>query len=324
MEQFEDFESFGMGTNIIQRIYGTNAKDVSILGEHELKRLEGLMSFYLSTSEISKLNLEAGKNEVILDEETFEVIKKSKEYSELCHGTFDITAAALVKLWGIFSKNQRIPAKEEIENILHLINYKDIILNEEKKSAKLSKAGQKIDLGAIAKGYAADKIIEIYKKNAVKSAFINIGGNVLTLGNKPDNSPWLIGIQNPFEPRGKNIGVIKISDETVVTSGDYVRYFKENNIKYHHILDPNTGYPANSGIISATIIGKNSMEADALSTGIFILGLIDGMELVEKTNGIDAIFITSDKKIYVTHGAKEKFIFNSSSHGFEYIQDTLF
>lgn len=324
MVEFEDFESFCMGTNIIQRIYSTNAKEIAILVENELKRLEGLMSFYINSSDVGKLNLKAGQAQVHLSKETFEVIKKSKDYSELCNGAFDITIAPLVKLWGIFSKSQRVPPKNEIENILSLINYKDIILNIEENSAKLSKTGQKIDLGAIAKGYTADRIIDIYKKNHVQSAFINIGGNVLTLGNKPDGSPWLIGIQNPFKIRGEFIGVVKISDETVVTSGDYVRYFEKDKIRYHHILDPKTGYPANSGIISATIIGKSSMEADALSTAIFILGLKKGMELVNKINNTEAIFITFEKKIFVSDGAKEKFIFLDKSNEFEYINYTVF
>jgi len=324
MVQFEDSESFCMGTNIIQRIYSNNAKEIARLAESELKRLESLMSFYLASSEVSILNLEAGQDEVLLSQETFEVIKKSKEYSELFSGTFDITVAPLVKLWGVFSNDERVPLKREIEDILYLINYKDIILNDEKNSAKLLNIGQKVDLGAIAKGYAADRIVDIYRKNAVKSGFINIGGNVLTIGNKPDDSPWVIGIQNPFKSRGEYIGIVKISDETVVTSGDYVRYFEEYGIRYNHILDPRTGYPANSGIISATIIGKGSMEADALSTAIFILGLRDGKELVDKIPGVDAIFITSEKKIYVTKGAKEKFSFIDRSNEFEYMEDSSF
>ena len=281
------------------------------------------MSFYINSSDVGRLNLEAGQAQVLLSKETFEVIKKSKGYSELCNGAFDITIAPLVKLWGIFSKSQRVPSKNEIENILSLTNYKDIILNIEENSAKLSKVGQKIDLGAIAKGYAADRIIDIYKKNDVQAGFINIGGNVLTLGNKPDGSPWLIGIQNPFKIRGEFIGVVKISDETVVTSGDYVRYFEEDKIRYHHILDPRTGYPANSGIISATIIGKSSMESDALSTAIFILGLKKGMQLVNKINDAEAIFITFEKKIFVSDGAKEKFTFLDKSNEFEYIDETF-
>lgn len=324
MVQFEDFESFCMSTNIIQRIYSNNAKEIAKLAENELKRLESLMSFYLASSDVSRLNLEAGQDEVLLSQETFEVIKKAKEYSELCSGAFDITAAPLVKLWGVFSKDEGVPLKKKIEDILYLVNYKEIILKDEKNSAKLLRIGQKVDLGAIAKGYAADRVIDIYRKNAVKSGFINIGGNVLTLGNKPDGSPWRIGIQNPFKSRGEYIGIVKISDETVVTSGDYVRYFEEQGIKYHHILDPRTGYPANSGIVSATIIGKSSMEADALSTAIFILGLRDGKELVDKTYGVEAIFITSEKKIYVTKGAKEKFSFIDTSNEFEYMEDSSF
>ncbi|EKQ55469.1 MULTISPECIES: FAD:protein FMN transferase [unclassified Clostridium] len=323
MVEFEDFEFFCMGTNVIQRIYSVNAKKIAILVENELKRLENLMSFYISYSDVGRLNSEAGQAEVPLSKETFEVIKKAKDYSELCNGAFDITIAPLVKLWGIFSKDQRVPSKNEINNILSLTNYKDIILNIEKNSAKLSRVGQKIDLGAIAKGYAADRIIDIYKKNSVESGFINIGGNVLTLGNKPDSSPWSIGIQNPFQIRGEFIGIVKISDETVVTSGDYVRYFEKDKIRYHHILDPRTGYPAKSDLISATIIGKSSIEADSLSTAIFILGLREGMELVNKIDDIEAIFITSGKKVFATKGAKEKFSFIDASNEFEYIEDTF-
>jgi FAD:protein FMN transferase len=321
MVQFEDFGITCMGTNIILRIYSNNAIEIAKLAENELKRLEGLMSFHIISSEVSKINSEAGHNEVLLSNETFEVIKKSKEYSELCNGSFDITIAPLVKLWGIFTKNEKLPLRNEIEKILYLTNYKDVILDEVNSSAKLSSTGQKIDLGAIAKGYAADKVIDIYKKNDVKSGFINIGGNVLTLDNKPDGSPWLIGIQNPYKSRGQYIGIVRISDETVVTSGGYVRYFEKDEIKYHHILDPRTGYPANSGIISATIIGQNSMEADALSTAVFILGLRDGMELVSRNPSVEGIFITSEKKVYVTRGAKEKFSFIDTSDEFEYIED---
>lgn len=324
MIQYKDFECFCMGTNIIQRIYSNSAEEIARLGEIELKRLERLMSFYLPSSEVSRLNMESGQNEVILSKETFEVIKKAKEYSELCKGTFDITAAPLIKLWGIFSKDEKIPLKNEIQNIISFIDYKDIMLNEEESSAKLLKLGQKVDLGAIAKGYAADRVIDIYKKNAVKSGFINIGGNVLAIGNKIDGSPWIIGIQNPYKIRGEYIGAVEISDETVVTSGDYVRYFENSGTKYHHILDPRTGYPAKSGIVSATIIGKNSMEADALSTAIFILGLREGMELIDKIPDVEAIFITSEKKIYATEGAKEKFTFIDSNVEFQYMEDCLF
>lgn len=319
MNQYEDFEFLCMGTNIFQRIYGDNAKEVAKIAEFELKNFEGLMNFFVDSSEVSKLNQAAGFNEVLLSKDTYKVIKKAKEYSELCGGSFDITIAPLVTLWSIFSKNQRVPSKLEIEGVLHLVNYKDIILNDEIKSAKLPKPGQRIDLGGIAKGYAADKIIKIYKKNGVKSAFINLGGNVLTLGNKPDGSPWSIGIQNPFAKRGEFIGAIKASNETIVTSGDYVRYFEADNARYHHILDPRTGYPSTSGIISATIIGKNSMQADALSTAIFILGLEKGLELINKINSLEAIFITSDKRVYVTQGASEKVVFIETKDNFEHL-----
>lgn len=323
MEQFKDFEIFCMGTNIIQRIYSDNAEEVAKIAEKELRRIETTMNFFNPTSEVSRINMAAGKHEVLVSNETFQVIKKAKECSSLCDGTFDITAAPLIKLWSIFSESQRVPLKSEIDNILNLTNYEDISLNEDTNSVKLCREGQKIDLGAIAKGYAADRIIEIYKESGIKSAFINIGGNVLTLGRKPDGLPWSIGIQNPFEQRGKYIGAIKVSDKTVVTSGDYVRYFEKDKIRYHHILDPRTGYPSESGIISATIIGKSSMEADALSTAVFILGLKNGVELVNRINGVEAIFITSDKNIYVTEGAREKVQFIDTNSKFKYLEKII-
>lgn len=318
MIKFQDYEIFGMGTNIIQRIYSDNADEIARIAINEIKRLETLMSFFIPSSEVNRLNFAAGHDEILLSEDTYQVIKMAKEYSKLCDGAFDITMAPVIKLWGIFSKNERVPLKSEIDNTLCLPNYKDIILNEEKMSAKLFREGQMVDLGAIAKGYTADRIIEIYKQNRVKSGFVNLGGNVLTLGNKPDGSPWSIGLQNPFETRGNCLGSIEVSDETVVTSGDYVRYFEENKVKYHHILDPKTGYPADSGIISATVIGKNSMEADALSTAVFILGLEKGMELINKTKGVEVIFITSKKEIYITDGIRDRVTFVETDNEFSY------
>lgn len=318
MSKFQDYEIFGMGTNIILRIYSDNADEIARIAIKKIKRLESLMSFFITSSEVSRLNFAAGRDEIQLSRDTFQVIKMAKEYSKLCDGAFDITMAPVIKLWGIFSKNERVPLKSEIENTLCLANYKDIIINEEKMSAKLSIEGQMVDLGAIAKGYTADRIIEIYKQNGVKSGFVNLGGNVLTLGGKPDGSPWSIGIQNPYETRGNCLGSIEVTDETVVTSGDYVRYFEENKVKYHHIINPRTGYPADSGIISATVIGENSMEADALSTAVFILGLEKGMELINKTEGVEAIFITSEKEIYITDGIRDRVTFIETNNGFSY------
>lgn len=308
MSEFYEMETFCMGTVISQRVFGEKAEIAAVKVEEEMKRLEALMSFFLESSEISKLNRAAGKQEVELGCESLYVLNRAKYFSEICGGTFDITIGPVAKLWGIFTDHAKIPSKEEIDKALSFTGYEDITINNGLGTAKLERAGESVDLGAIAKGYAADRAIEIYKQQGIESAFINLGGNVLVLGNKPDGTPWKVGIQNPLLERGQCLGAVKAIDKTIVTSGDYVRYFEKDNVKYHHILDPRTGYPADSGLMSTTIVSEKSIGADALSTAIFILGLEEGMKLINNLEDMEAIFITKNKEIYVTDGLREDFI----------------
>ena len=309
MDRFYEMESFCMGTIISQKVYGENAKTAAIEVEDEIKRLEGLMSFFLESSEVSKLNKAAGQYEVELSDEVLFVLNKAKYYSEICQGSFDITIAPIARLWGIFTSREKIPSQEEINEALKLTGHNYLSINNHLKTSKLEKSGQCVDLGAIAKGYAADRAIEIYKQHGVESAFINLGGNVAAIGNKPNGDPFRVGIQNPLLERGQCLGAVNAANKTVVTSGDYVRYFEKDNKKYHHILDPRTGYPAESSLISTTIVSKESIDADALSTAIFILGLEAGIKLIDSQEDMEAIFITKDKEIYVTKGLKEDFTF---------------
>jgi thiamine biosynthesis lipoprotein len=169
-----------------------------------------------------------------------------------------------------------------------------------------------VDLGAIAKGYAADEVAEILKENGVQHAIINLGGNVLTIGGNMKGSPWRIGIQDPFNPRGEFMGIITIEDKTVVTSGTYERYFEQDGKRYHHILDPRTGYPAENEVASVSIITNKSMDGDGNSTSVLLLGLEEGMKFVESQEGVDAIFVTYDKKVYITSGLKDVFTVTNS------------
>lgn len=258
---------------------------------------------------MSKLNRAAGQYEVELSDEVLFVLNKAKHYSEICKGSFDITLAPLARLWGIFTSSEKIPLQEEINEALKLTGHNYLSINNELKTSKLEKSGQCVDLGAIAKGYAADRAIEIYKQYGVESAFVNLGGNVAVLGNKPNGDSFRVGIQNPLLQRGQCLGAVNAANKTVVTSGDYVRYFEKDNKKYHHILDPRTGYPAESSLMSTTIVSKESIAADALSTAIFILGLEAGIKLIDSQEDMEAIFITKDKEIYVTKGLKEDFTF---------------
>lgn len=300
-----------MGTIIQQSLLHEKAKEISEAVEAEMRRIEDIMSFFLPYSDISNINNASGESAIKVDIDTLTVIKNAVYFSEITGGAFDITAGPLIKLWGIFTKNERVPSEEEIKEKLELINYKDILIDEKSQTVMLSKLGQKIDLGAVAKGFAADRAIEIYRRYGVKSALINLGGNVKVLGNNHKNKEWKIGIQDPFKPRGQYLGIVRLTDKSVVTSGAYERYFDYGNTRYHHILDPKSGYSSRSNLISATVIEEKSIAADALSTACFVLGLEKSLEIINTQEGAEGIFITEDKKIYVTKGIKESFILAS-------------
>ncbi|MDP4094146.1 MAG: FAD:protein FMN transferase [Bacillota bacterium] len=314
-------QGFYMGTIISERVSGHNAKKAADQAMEEIKRLEGLMTINANDSEIDKLNAAAGKNPVKLSKESMYVLKTALKYAGLSNGAFDVTVGPLVKTWGVFTDHPRVPAQNEINNLLKLVNYRDVQIDQTNGTAALRNPGQIVDLGGIAKGYAGDAVIDIYKKNGIKSAYIDLGGNVVVLGSKPDGSPWRVGIQNPRAPTGKYIGILNVTNKAVVTSGDYERYFEMDGKRYHHILDPHTGYPSNSGLISTTIITDSSTEADALSTATFVLGLEKGKKLVESLKGVEAVFITADKKIYITKGLKNIFTFDDESKEYTYVQE---
>lgn len=298
-------EFYCMGTIIQQSILDEKAEEISEAVEIEMRRIENIMSFFLQYSDITNINNAAGKSAVEVDADTLTVIKSAIHFSKITDGAFDITAGPLIKLWGIFTKNERVPSQEEIKEKLGLINYRDILIDEKSQTVMLLKPGQMVDLGAIAKGFAADRAIEIYRKYGIKSALINLGGNVKVLGRNKENREWKIGIQDPFKPRGEYLGVVKVSDRSVVTSGAYERYFVSGNTRYHHILDTKSGYSSRSDLISATVIAEKSIAADALSTACFVLGLEKSLELIKAQEGVEAILITEDKKVYATSGIEE-------------------
>lgn len=265
------------------------------------------MSAFKENSEISKINLNAGVVPEKVSNDTYFVVKNSIKYSNILEGTFDPTIRPLVKLWNIGAEKEFIPKKINIEEALKLVNYNDVILDESNHSVMLKNKKQALDVGGIAKGFAADEVRDIFYKHNIKSALIDLGGNIFALGSKADNTPWKVGIQNPLKPRGEHIGILSVADKSVVTSGNYERYFMKDGERFHHIIDPKTGYPSQSKIISATIISDNSIDGDGLSTGVYILGIDKALRIIEEIQGIEAIFITEDKKVYITSGIKDVF-----------------
>lgn len=305
---------FALNTWVNIRIYaGKNGPDILDKAIKRIEEIENRMSVTIQDSDVSRINSNAGKQAVKVHDDTFAVIKKALEYAQISNGAFDITIYPIVKLWGITSEHPRVPADTEIQDKLKLVDYRNVVLDEEKKTVYLKEAGMGIDLGAIAKGYAADEVVRILKEEGVAHALINMGGNVIAMGGKPDGQPWKIGVQDPrSEGAQRHIAIIEVTDGSVVSSGDYERYmvdvYKKTGKRYHHIFDPSTGYPANSGLMATTVVASNSIDADALSTTVFIMGAEKGLEMVEGLEGVDAMAITFDKKIYASKGLKEKLV----------------
>jgi len=322
-EQPEVYTSavMAMGTVITQRVYGDKGQEAIDEASARIAELEDLLTFNEPEGDINKLNENAGKQKVELQPETLLLLEMAQKVSKLSGGAFDVTIGPVVKAWGIGTDNARIPSDQELQELLKLVNYKDLVL--EGNTAYLNKEGQMVDLGGIAKGYAGDMARDIYKKYGIKSAFINLGGNVVTLGTKPDGSLWSVGVRDPrptVEGEELIIGAITVADKAVVTAGDDQRYFEVGGVRYHHILDPHTGYPAQSDLMSVTLVMDSSLEADALDTAAFILGLEKGKAMLEEYGGVEAVFITRDKKVYITDGLKDSFVFNEDS-GYVFVQN---
>lgn len=297
----------GMSTVMTHKAFGKHAEESLRAVRDEAVRLEEVLSRFIPGSEISRINRSAGMKCEKLSDDTYEVLSRAIEFSRYCQGLFDVTIGPLVTLWNN-GKDTFKPAEDSgIRQVLPLVDYTDLLLDPCKKTAGLQRIGQSIDLGGIGKGFAGDKFLEIFKKYGVSSAFTNIGGNVVALGTKPDGSPWRVGIQHPRQENSL-MGIVSVADKAVVTSGDYQRYFIGNNGKrYHHILNPSTGYPAESRLLSVTIVADSSMDADALSTILFIAGIKKGLGFLRRFSGVEAIFVNIDLQVHVTAGLKECF-----------------
>lgn len=274
-----------------------------------LAAIEEVMSANKDGTVVDALNKAAGGAPVKVPADLMAVLRRSALYAELSEGAFDPTIGPLVKLWGIGSDGERVPEPAEIEAALRLIDYRGLNLDAGAGTAALARPGMRVDLGAIAKGYAADEVARILKDRGVKAAIVDLGGNIMAVGKKPDGTPWRIGVQDPFDDRGAYIGLAQVpGGTTVVTSGIYERYFTgPSGEHYHHILDVRTGYPVESDLVSVTIIAASSMDADGLSTAVFALGLERGMALVESRRDVEAVFIDSSKRVYLSSGAKAVF-----------------
>lgn len=302
-----------MGTTMTIQAYGDNGQAAVKDAFARIDEIEKLTSLNIESSDVNRINRESGTGYVKVHPDVLKIIKKAVEYSNLCGGAFDVTIGPVSELWGIGTQNQRIPSSEEIKSALSMVGYRNIAINESESSVMLKKPGMIIDLGGIAKGYAADRAVEVLKNYGIKKAIVNLGGsNVYVMGMKDTGKPWSVGLQHPRKEQGKGfLGILRVSDKVISTSGDYERYFIKDDKRYHHILDPATGYPAESGITAVSIvmdgsIADGSMDSDAISTAVFVLGPEKGMQLVKSMAGVECVIATSDNRILITPGLKDK------------------
>lgn len=305
---------FALGTTCTISIYGGTEEQFSAI-ENLIVDIENRMSVRIASSEVSRVNSSAGLRAEPVSPDVFKVISAGIRFSELSSGAFDISIGPLVSLWDIGGSGNSVPTEELIAATLTLIDYKTVKLEQNGTGGKiyLSKPGMALEPGGIAKGYAADAAALYLKKEGVDSALINLGGNVLAIGTKSDGSRWRIGVQNPDSSRGDYIGVIPVTDNAVVTSGKYERYFIADDQRYHHILSTKDGYPVENSIAQVTIISAESMTADAMSTTVFSLGLESGLELAERMDEVEAVIVMESGDIYLTAGLRDVFKLTDSS-----------
>lgn len=259
---------------------------------------EQLLSPTISSSEISRIN-EANGSPVEVSDETAELIRLGIQYGELSGGKFDITIAAAADLWDFRdNEEKRLPDPDKLAEAVTHIDYHSIHVDG--NTVTLTDPEAKIDLGGIAKGYIADRLKEYLESQGVEHALINLGGNMLAVGGRYDGTDFEIGLQEPFAKDGTVMAVLPVSDKSVVSSGNYERCFEKDGRIYHHILDPDTGYPIDNGLTQVTIISELSVDGDALSTTCYALGLKEGMELIQSLDGIEAVFVTEDQQIHTS------------------------
>ena len=290
-----------LDTQIKITVYGARADEIAEGAIALCADYENLLSKTIEGSDIYAVN-HAGSAFVPVSPETVGLLRKSIAYSQLSSGLFDVTIGAAVDCWdfSVTNRNPKLPDNDTLALALSSVDYTQIEFDGD--NVRLQRTGAAIDLGAIAKGYIADRLGDYILAEGAEGAIISLGGNILTVGQKPDGNPWIVGIQKPFTETGEIIAKLSVGEKSVVSSGIYERYFVLDGKLYHHILDPETGYPMPSDMVAVTIVSDLSVDGDALSTVVFCLGREKGLALIDSLPGIEAAVVTEDHQIYYSKG----------------------
>jgi len=271
-------------------------EDVLISARQLALQLDDQLSPFKPASEISRVNQAAGIMPVHVSETTYQLIEKSVAWSVRSDGAFDMTIRPATQLWGIGKKGSFVPGRESLQERKALVDYRKTRLDPEAGTCMLLEPGMSIDLGGIGKGWAADLIRNLLCERGVSHAMINAGGNLVAVGGKTNTEPWRVGVQNPLMIRGEILGTMALEDASLVTSGVNERFFVKSGKRYHHLLDPKTLAPADNDLLSVTVTGRESVDLDALSTAVFVLGPERGSKLARES-GCDVLFVMKDRSI---------------------------
>lgn len=286
-----------MGTLVeITVCAGDEASAFDLLNQafSEFERIEQLMSTRIETSEVARINREGFPGPIVIDREVFDLIKRSIEIDRETSGAFDITVGPLLKLWPLYRAEKILPNDDQIHQALERTGTELMMLDPEKSTLMFKQPGMAIDLGGIAKGYAIDRTIALLRQAGVTSALVNAGGDLYALGRKPDGKPWRVGVRHPRRPE-ELIAVLDVHDVAIMTSGDYERFFLKDGKRYSHIIDPRTGFTSR-GTASVTIAAPNATRADALATGVLVLGPAAGLELVNRLPDVEGAILSEGTK----------------------------
>ena len=292
---------FAMDTVMSFTAYGKNSEQAVDAAVKEVQRLDELLSTGNPDSEVSAINT---KGSGTLSDDTKTILTEAMEIYRETDGLFDVTIYPLMQLWGFPTKEYHVPTESELQKALAKVDASQIVIEGDQVTLG---TGQQMDLGGIAKGYTSARIREIYREYGITSGMVSLGGNVQTLGTRPDGKDWNIGIQNPDGQQGSLLAALPVENKAVITSGGYERYFEEDGNTYIHILNPKTGYPADSGLVSVSIISENGMLADALSTSLYLMGEEKAAEYWRThADAFDMILEDKDGTLYVTEGLSQE------------------
>lgn len=266
-------------------------------------------------SELEQIAAAAGRAPVHVTDDVYALIKKALTVAADTNGLFDLTVGPLIDVWRMNKDNPDIPSKEKIKAALSLVNWRDVVVDDRQKTVFLKRRSMRLDLGGFLKGYAADEMVRVLSARGVRSALIDLGGNIFAMGSGPSGGPWKIGVQDPEGQRGAYLGIALVANRSVTTAGVYEHYFIKNGKRYHHIMDLRTGYPVENGLVSVTVIADKSIDADAYDTALLVMGKTDGIRLAERI-GLDIIMVDDHHRLYATPGARRIFTLAGSEYSF--------